>query len=452
MFITVLAPEIIVAKALDDLLGAIRDHRKFAKSDDEVKHSWTLAHMYYANMGGFTLQYLGDLQETTTTTDRGDMVADEASRRPGATTRFPSSTSSSNTSDGPCRRSLNDTSWCQEHEAENFESLALTPRISHEIPSTRREPGLPLLAPDASITSRTYDSASSTSFSPSTSQKSFRSYHLTADMIYRLIEAGQLPRCCPISAAEISDKSKSDILGKIVAVGQTSWFCIEVVTRKARGLPISQFEVGVTAFAFCSVITYAMNLKKPKGIMVATALKHFSGPIPDDVRAISIQSADDNYDVVNKVHFRNVLMIGETTSLENRKLGHHIPNDYTREEGLMGLLLISVPFGAIHLAAWDYTFPTQIDRDVWRSAAIVTTVILALSTIGILKIIFKYVVESRRFTSTVGITLGLIWPATVVVVYILARLALIVEMFRCLFYLPPDAYLKTWASNIPHFG
>jgi hypothetical protein len=38
------------------------------------------------------------------------------------------------------------------------------------------------------------------------------------------------------------------------------------------------------------------------------------------------------------------------------------------------------------------------------------------------------------------------------IVYVLARLFLIVEMFRILCFLPPDAYLSTWATNIPHLA
>jgi len=269
-----------------------------------------------------------------------------------------------------------------------------------------------------------------------------------------LIEAGQLPRHCPISADELSDKSKSDILGKIVAVGQTSWFCVEVVARKARGLPISQFEVAVTAFAFCSVVTYAMNWKKPRGIMVATALKDFPGPIPDAVRAISVQSANDDY-ISTTVHLR-IVLIEEPDPVRKRMLGYHIPNDCTRFEGVLGLLLISVPFGAIHLAAWNYTFPTQIDQDVWRSAAVViTTATLVFlggfAAVEVFEKTVKYVFGSRRAKNTVDTIFDYLLAATVII-YTLARLALIVEMFRCLLYLPPDAYLKTWASNIPHFG
>lgn len=36
--------------------------------------------------------------------------------------------------------------------------------------------------------------------------------------------------------------------------------------------------------------------------------------------------------------------------------------------------------------------------------------------------------------------------------YILARLFLIVEVFRSLLYLPPGAFIETWSGSFPHFG
>jgi hypothetical protein len=36
--------------------------------------------------------------------------------------------------------------------------------------------------------------------------------------------------------------------------------------------------------------------------------------------------------------------------------------------------------------------------------------------------------------------------------YVVARLFMIVETFRTLFFLPPSAYIATWASNVPHIA
>jgi hypothetical protein len=39
-----------------------------------------------------------------------------------------------------------------------------------------------------------------------------------------------------------------------------------------------------------------------------------------------------------------------------------------------------------------------------------------------------------------------------VFVYITARLVLLVETFRTLFFLPPLAFVSTWTADIPHFS
>jgi hypothetical protein len=36
--------------------------------------------------------------------------------------------------------------------------------------------------------------------------------------------------------------------------------------------------------------------------------------------------------------------------------------------------------------------------------------------------------------------------------YILARFFLLVEVFRTLCFLPPDAFVDTWSGSLPHFG
>lgn len=37
-------------------------------------------------------------------------------------------------------------------------------------------------------------------------------------------------------------------------------------------------------------------------------------------------------------------------------------------------------------------------------------------------------------------------------IYVVARLFILVELFRTLCFLPADAYVSTWTTNIPHVG
>jgi hypothetical protein len=56
MLITVLAPELLIAKGWDEIIGAWRTHgklRQFAKEDGVP---WTMTHTLLANMGGFVIR------------------------------------------------------------------------------------------------------------------------------------------------------------------------------------------------------------------------------------------------------------------------------------------------------------------------------------------------------------------------------------------------------------
>jgi hypothetical protein len=45
-----------------------------------------------------------------------------------------------------------------------------------------------------------------------------------------------------------------------------------------------------------------------------------------------------------------------------------------------------------------------------------------------------------------------VWGLVFGIIYIIARLFLLVETFRTLGFLPPDAFVATWVSDIPSVG
>lgn len=109
---------------------------------------------------------------------------------------------------------------------------------------------------------------------------------------------------------------------------------------------------------------------------------------------------------------------------------------------IVGLGVGSVVFGAIHLAAWDFVFATRTEQIAWWIASLYCTVYTFLMTIfGLMAIRFEL---PKNPVS---------WAAVLLLIlYVLARLVLLVEIFRTLCFLPPDAYIATWATNIPHLS
>ena len=144
--------------------------------------------------------------------------------------------------------------------------------------------------------------------------------------------------------------------------------------------------------------------------------------------------------------------------------GRPYANDDFLMAGGLGRILVfrglvtSVLVGAIHLVGWNFEFPTPVDSWLWRVAALVSTglvpFLFMLATL-VLEMVVMAIEDVNGWDplppgSDVKSSAALKWGAFGL--YGLARLVLVVEMFRCLFYPPPDAFTSTWTVNIPHIG
>ncbi|KIK51383.1 hypothetical protein GYMLUDRAFT_394703 [Collybiopsis luxurians FD-317 M1] len=69
-----------------------------------------------------------------------------------------------------------------------------------------------------------------------------------------------------MKAHEIKDRSHSDWFGKLVAVGQTSWFIVQLLARWIEGLPVTALEVMTLAFAAMNILIYFFWWDKPQEI------------------------------------------------------------------------------------------------------------------------------------------------------------------------------------------
>ena len=109
-------------------------------------------------------------------------------------------------------------------------------------------------------------------------------------------------------------------------------------------------------------------------------------------------------------------------------------------------------FGAIHLLAWSFAFPTPVERLLWRISALLTATVPVVAEISFADLLggeMKLWLDDhigygclnwlwRKFLQILALT------------YVLARLFVLVEVFRTLYFLPPEAYLTTWSANVPH--
>ncbi|MCJ1265909.1 hypothetical protein MMC22_005791 [Lobaria immixta] len=66
-----------------------------------------------------------------------------------------------------------------------------------------------------------------------------------------------------IPESTIRDKSKADILAKVLVCGQVAWMLVQTIGRKAVGYPITLLEVHTLVHVACAIAMYGLWFQKP---------------------------------------------------------------------------------------------------------------------------------------------------------------------------------------------
>ncbi|KAK4921655.1 hypothetical protein LTR49_010941 [Elasticomyces elasticus] len=322
---------------------------------------------------------------------------------------------------------------------------------------------------------------------------------LGAKVLKKADQQGMLPLKPPVTEAEILDKSKSNGFEKIVTMGQLLYFCTSIIARVVEHLPITQLELTVCGFAFCSISTYMFTFLKPKGVNTRTVFRHgdpktfermlmiAAGPEDDPIHLQVAANVDNgsaptstfrmessvrngiNSRHLTPVTIENELVKSDPDALEandkrrkraiaeaSNALQSIKNNPFTGDFNAAWVLvpLVSIPVGALHVAGWNLHFPTVVELWLWRTAAITSTAILPFGLLAAVTImlLLSLVEDHLDVPEDLGMWLMIILGGFVSVVYVASRLVLIVEMLRCLFFLQPEAFQATWAASIPHIG
>lgn len=291
-------------------------------------------------------------------------------------------------------------------------------------------------------------------------------YHLVASDLRALREGGWLPRLPFITKAEVNEKNKSDSLVPIVAVVQIFWMVVQIISRASHHCVISQLEVAVLDFSICAIIIYSLNWEKPKGVQTPYTILQYPGAIPKEIlKTIEKEPpkriiGDSQIPVLAEAiihavtfgrvsHQTKVLLPGSpipnhSVPQQENTNSNHIMGNWSQ---MIGFFLGGTVYGAVHLIAWDFVFPTLAEKKLWWAASVICTTDPLLTILIALFLAFRP--KDNWKWDMLGKTLLFVFWITCTL-YIAAKLFLIVEMFRTLCFLPPSAYVAMWATNVPH--
>ncbi|KAN0072086.1 hypothetical protein V8E54_009815 [Elaphomyces granulatus] len=223
-----------------------------------------------------------------------------------------------------------------------------------------------------------------------------------------------------ITEEEISARSKTDRLSKLITCLQILWFVIQLIGRAVQHLPTSNLELFTLGLVVCSLGTYAAYWRRPKDISLPITIPVGEGKALSDVFGKSISP-------------RARLFWNETTS-ERRPFS-------------LGLAaVITCIFGGCHLIGWDFLYPSLVEQLLWRISSI-----SCLVTPFLLYLLLAFVLKYESPETSFAYFLPMLVFILLCPFYVLVRTYLLVEVFVSLRSVPAGVYQTVnWSLYFPH--
>lgn len=134
---------------------------------------------------------------------------------------------------------------------------------------------------------------------------------------------------------QIRRRSKVDCIAKAVAASQVVWFAVDIILRLARAYDISLLETITAAYVICGIVMYGCHYTCPQDVQEPWGVEPRSDKQP---------------------------LHNDGSTQEPRA------SDVWRGSFYVQLVFLAV-FMSVHLAAWNYHFPSEVESWVWRSAS-----------------------------------------------------------------------------------
>ena len=283
-----------------------------------------------------------------------------------------------------------------------------------------------------------------------------------------------------ISAEELWDKSKQDRFVRLITAFQAGYFILQCIGRAVQRLSITTLELNTLAIVLCSLMTSFAWLHKPADVRVPYVVRSIL-PIEEITnnepwKLTPLDFIDDHgpgYSV-NVQPFMRLPVIPPQRPIQR------IPNDrfptdpYGHQEYL--LCAATLIFTAVHVAGWRFSFPSEIERILWRVSSLTLFGItltfwlletgaswvrlgrwdrvheMVLTTLPFIKRLKRRMASEKSKENVPFPQPWEFWSITpLALVYGMARFYMIVEAFVELRLLQATAFENVnWSQFIPH--
>ena len=225
-----------------------------------------------------------------------------------------------------------------------------------------------------------------------------RDFPLDAKQLHYLVSKGYLP-IPDLDRREVEERNKVDILLRIITLCQVLWFLINVIGRWAQHLVVTTAELTTVSFILCSFGTTFFWWHKPADAKIGKVIEQ-KVSIADIFRKENRGVyTDDGWkltplDFINRnewwwprlwAYWVNILGSMRLTFGSNTRPIDRIADSVQKELGRQPMLITYVS-GACYISvfflAWNSSFPTHVERILWRVACLLMMGALLSLTIG----------------------------------------------------------------------
>lgn len=180
---------------------------------------------------------------------------------------------------------------------------------------------------------------------------------------------------------EIWDKSKQDRLSKVISAVQAGYLIVQSIGRASQGLAITTLELNALGIVVCSLMSSYSWLHKPADVRipcVLTCKANFDEIIGGrDWKNTPLDFIDENGPgwAMNVQPFMNMPVISNERPIQRIPNDRFPMNPYKWQEYC--LCAATLLFTGVHVAGWNFSFPTRTERILWRIASLVLFVVTA---------------------------------------------------------------------------
>lgn len=204
-------------------------------------------------------------------------------------------------------------------------------------------------------------------------------FRINATHLYWLVTHGYLP-FPDIPLEEIWDKSKADTIAKVLTTMQICYLILQCVGRAAQHLAITTLELFALAIVVCSIATSWCWLRKPVDVQLPIIIS-----MDTPIRDILIQAGPEAARPYQQTPMDFIDDLKPSWSLNIQTFMRMPIGPFERPISRFGndrfpwlelpqstaLSFATMVYAAVHVAAWNWTFPSRKEAILWRVSSLI---------------------------------------------------------------------------------